>query len=206
MLARVWHPFSLEPDFPVLSHSGLKTGLHGLNFHKQFQIANLVLWVHFNVFEYKSHKSFVIVKALASSTCKYCMLTWQGKPSRTKCSFPTQETLKNQVQFSNSGSSQEPGIVFQTKTGTGYYFTFKSQTWDWVLGFMGFRPQWRTVAKKCEGPVHSSVEHLYPHPLLELQSVFTTSNIQCWLFCHPHPWCNKGMHGNGMNNIKWEII
>jgi hypothetical protein len=75
MLARAWHPFSLEPDFPVLSHSGLKTGLHGLNFHKQFQIANLVLWVHFNVFEYKSHKSFVIVKALASSTCKYCMLT-----------------------------------------------------------------------------------------------------------------------------------
>jgi hypothetical protein len=75
MSARAWHPFSLEPDFPVLSHSQLKTGLHGLNFHKQFRIANLVLWVHLNVFEYKSHKSFVIVKALASAICRYCMLT-----------------------------------------------------------------------------------------------------------------------------------
>jgi hypothetical protein len=120
--------------------------------------------------------------------------------------WPDKEALKNQAWFSNSGSSQEPGMVFQTKTGTGYYFIFKSQTWDWVLGYMGFRPQWRTEAKNWEGPVHRSVEHLYPHPLFELQSVFTASNIQCWLFCHPHPWCNKGMHGNGMKNIKWEII
>ncbi len=200
MSARAWHPFSLEPDFPVLSHSGLKTGLHGLNFHKQFQIANLVLRVHFNVFEYKlghcQSACLIYLQVL------YFDLT--RKLSRTKQSFPTQETLKNQVQFSNSGSSQEPGMVFQTKTRTGYYFILKSQTWDWVVGFMGFRPQWRTVAKIC--PVHRLVEHLYPHPLFELQSLFTISNIQCWLFCHLQPWCNKGMHGNGMNNIKWQTF